>query len=74
VIQSLSLSLVIPVARLSDEDFQCNANTSSAAAIMSIIIDSSGLFVFDKSQPQPTPRSARMRLSCKLQQRDYLDE
>jgi hypothetical protein len=55
VIQSLSLSLInpaiIPVARLSDEDFQCNANTSSAAAIMSIIIDSSGLFVFDKSQP-----------------------
>lgn len=34
---------------------------------MSIIIDSSSLFVFDISQPQPASGSAKMRLSCKLQ-------
>jgi hypothetical protein len=59
----LSIPAIIPVARLSDENFLCNAYTSSAAAIMPIIIDGSGVFVFDKSQPQMALRSARMRLS-----------
>jgi hypothetical protein len=52
--------VIFPVARHRAEDFTWSAYINDAAETMAIIIHSGGLFVFDKSQPQPAPRSARM--------------